>query len=87
MTIAVNNAPASERGSVMGTFTAFFDLSFGGGAIVLGAVAHAAGYNGAFLTAMGVASIGLLMLLVSPPKVRPLRIRSTPVLTVEPPAQ
>ena len=37
MTIAVNNAPATERGSVMGTFTAFFDLSFGGGAIALGA--------------------------------------------------
>ena len=38
MTIAVNSAPASERGSVMGTFTAFFDLSFGGGAIALGAL-------------------------------------------------
>jgi MFS family permease len=85
MTIAVNNAPARERGSVMGTFTAFFDLSFGGGAIVLGAVAHAAGYNGAFLTAMGVASIGLVILLVAPPRVRAVEVRSSPVI-VEPPA-
>jgi MFS family permease len=85
MTIAVNNAPARERGSVMGTFTAFFDLSFGGGAIVLGAVAHAVGYNGAFLTAMGVASIGLLMLVVAPPKVRVVEMRTSPVI-VEPPA-
>ncbi len=87
MTIAVNNAPASERGSVMGTFTAFFDLSFGGGAIVLGAVAHAAGYNGAFLTAMGVASIGLLMLVVAPPRVRVPIVRSTPVIAIEPPGE
>ncbi len=84
MTIAVNNAPANERGSVVGTFTAFFDLSFGGGAIVLGAVAHAAGYNGAFLTAMGVASIGFLMLVVTPPRVRPVTIRSSEVI-FEPP--
>ncbi len=86
MTIAVNNAPAHERGSVMGTFTAFFDLSFGFGAIALGAVAHSAGYNGAFLTAMGVASIGFLMLVLAPPKVRPVEIKSTPVI-VEPPGQ
>jgi MFS family permease len=86
MTIAVNNAPASERGSVMGTFTAFFDLSFGLGAIVLGAVAHGAGYNGSFLTAMGVASIGLMMLLIAPPRVRTLEVRPSPVI-VEPPGQ
>ncbi|MGH2758514.1 MAG: MFS transporter [Actinomycetota bacterium] len=87
MTIAVNSAPASERGSVMGTFTAFFDLSFGGGAIVLGAVAHAVGYNGAFLTAMGVASIGLMVLLAAPPKVPVGTLRSSPVLAIEPPGE
>lgn len=87
MTIAVNRAPASERGSVMGTFTAFFDLSFGVGAIALGAVAHVSGYNGAFLAAMGVASIGLLTLLVSPPKIRAARPTGPPVLTIEPPGE
>lgn len=87
MTIAVNSAPASERGSVMGTFTAFFDLSFGLGAMILGAVAHATGYSGAFLTAMGVASMGLLILLVAPPKVPILIDRSRPVVAIEPPGE
>lgn len=73
MTIAVNNAPATERGSVIGTFTAFFDLSFGGGAIALGAVANAVGYNGAFLTAMGVALLGTATLFFAPPPIKPVR--------------
>ncbi len=85
MTIAVNNAPASERGSVMGTFTAFFDLSFGGGAIILGTVSHALhSYNGAFLTAMGVALIGTGSLFFAPPPVRPVITR---VHVVEPPGE
>jgi MFS family permease len=87
MTIAVNSAPARERGSVMGTFTAFFDLSFGVGAIALGAVAHAAGYNGAFLAAMGVALVGLATLLAAPPKVRPGLSGAPPVLAIEPPGE
>jgi MFS family permease len=87
MTIAVNNAPASERGSVMGTFTAFFDLSFGAGAIALGAVAHAVGYNGAFLTAMCVASVGLMILVLAPPKVRLSTTPSRPVMAIEPPGE
>jgi MFS family permease len=85
MTIAVNNAPASERGSVMGTFTAFFDLSFGGGAIALGAVANAlSSYNGAFLTAMSVALLGTASLFFAPPPVRPVVTR---VHMVEPPGE
>lgn len=86
MTMAVNNAPARERGSVMGTFTAFFDLSFGGGAIALGAVAHATNYNGAFLVAMGVASIGLLLLVVAPPP-QPTVRTARPVIAIEPPGE
>jgi MFS family permease len=70
LTIAVNSAPASERGAVMGTFTAFFDLSFGLGNLALGEVAHAAGYNAVFLVAMGVASIGFAQMLFVPPRVR-----------------
>jgi MFS family permease len=83
MTVAVNNAPGSERGAVMGTFTAFFDLSFGGGALALGFVSHAIGYNGAFGAAAIVASIGLLMLIFAPPPVRtPAEV--THVFEVEP---
>jgi MFS family permease len=87
MTIAVNNAPASERGSVMGTFTAFFDLSFGGGAIVLGFVAHNLGYNGAFLTAMGVALIGTMTLFFAPPPSRPLEVRGDRIVAIQPPGE
>jgi MFS family permease len=76
MTIAVNNAPATERGSVVGTFTAYFDLSFGGGAIVLGAVAQAVGYRGGFLTATGMALIGAISLFTVPPPVRPIRVQT-----------
>jgi MFS family permease len=86
MSVAVNNAPGSERGAVMGTFTAFFDLSFGGGALALGFVAHSVGYNGAFLVASGVATLGLAMILFAPPPVRP-RAEIAHVFEVEPPGE
>jgi MFS family permease len=87
MTIAVNNAPPSERGSVMGTFTAFFDLSFGGGAIVLGAVASAVGYRGGFLTAMVVALIGTTTLFVAPPPRKIVEVVGDRIIVIEPPGE
>ena len=63
MTMAVHAAPEAERGSVVGTFTAFFDLSYGLGALSLGAVASAFGYRGAFLTAALAGLGGFLLLL------------------------
>jgi predicted MFS family arabinose efflux permease len=64
MTIAIRGAPSSERGSVVGTFTAFFDLAYGVGAIGLGAVVPLAGYRGMFAVASGAAigGLGLLFL-------------------------
>jgi MFS family permease len=62
MSIAVRGASASERGAVVGTFTAFFDLAFGLGAVSLGTVAAAFGYAGAFRVAALVALGGLAML-------------------------
>jgi MFS family permease len=62
MSIAVRGAPAAERGSVVGTFTAFFDLSFGLGAVSLGAVASVFGYAGSFRVASLVALGGLGLL-------------------------
>jgi MFS family permease len=53
MTMAVNGAPASERGAVVGTFTAFFDAAFGLGAIAAGSIVAAAGYRGGFFSASG----------------------------------
>jgi MFS family permease len=87
MTIAVNNAPANERGSVIGTFTAFFDLSFGGGAIALGAVADAVGYNGGFFTAMCIALIGTASLFFWPPSRKILSVGGPPVFAIEPPGE
>ena len=62
MTMAIRSAPATERSAVVGTFTAFFDLAFGLGAISLGGVASIAGYGGAFVTAAVVAFGGLAVL-------------------------
>lgn len=64
MTIAVRGAPRAERASVIATFTAFFDLAFGLGAVTLGGVASVLGYRGLFLTAAGIAGAGLLLLVV-----------------------
>ena len=64
MTIAVHGASAAERSSVIGTFTAFFDLAFGAGAVSLGAVAAALGYGGTFVAAGAVGAMGFGLLLV-----------------------
>jgi MFS family permease len=63
MSLAIGTAPPSERGWVIGTFTAFIDLGFGLGPIVLGVVAAEVGYRGTFLAGAGVAATGLLLLL------------------------
>lgn len=71
MTLAVSGSAASERGSVVGTFTAFFDLAFGLGAFTLGIVAGLVGYRGAFFFAalVSVAGLGLLQTYVYRAKV------------------
>jgi MFS family permease len=63
MVLALRGTSAGERGSVLGTFTAFVDLGFGLGPAMLGAVAEAAGYGGAFGAASiaAVAGFGLLL--------------------------
>lgn len=70
MAIAVRGAPSSERGSVVATFTAFFDLGFGVGAVTFGALASAIAYRGAFMTAAAVAIAGLALLLAKVPAAR-----------------
>jgi MFS family permease len=74
MTLAVNAAPAHERSSVVGTFTAFTELGFLVGSLSLGAVASAAGYDGVFVVcALGPLLGALLLTRVAAP-------RATPVL-------
>jgi len=86
MSIAVNNAPGTERGAVMGTFTAFFDISFGGGALVLGVISSAVGYANAFLVAACVASLGLAGIVFLPPK-ESATSRPGHVFEIEPPGE
>jgi MFS family permease len=62
MTLAVNGAPAGERSSVIGTFTAFTELGFAVGAVSLGAIASSVGYDGAFVVCAVGPVIGALLL-------------------------
>ena len=65
MALAVRRAPASERSSVVGTFTAFVDLAFGLGPVSLGAIAGTFGYRATFAAAAVVSAAGLALLLAT----------------------
>lgn len=60
--LALHGVPDSERASVVGTFSSFFDLSQGLGALVCGAVAAVAGNRGAFAAGAACAAAGLAVL-------------------------
>jgi MFS family permease len=60
--LALDSAPDRERASVVGTFSSFFDLSQGIGALLLGGVAELTGYRGTFAVAAGLAIVGLVVL-------------------------
>ena len=62
MTFALAAAPPGERSAVVGTFSAFVDLAIALGALVLGGVAAATSYGGAFLAGSATAAFGLLLL-------------------------
>lgn len=62
MLLALAGAPASERGSVVGTFGAFADVGFALGAVTLGAVASVTGYEGVFVTAAAISLTSVLLL-------------------------
>jgi len=59
--LAVQGVPANERGSVMGTTSAFLDVGFGLGPATLGFVAAAFGRGGTFLAGSLVAALGLVL--------------------------
>lgn len=69
MTLAVNAAPASERSAAVGTFSAFTELGFLVGALSLGAVASAVGYDGVFVVcAFGpLLGVAVLARIAAPP--------------------
>jgi MFS family permease len=59
--LAVEGVAPQERGSVIGTTSAFLDLAFGLGPAVLGVVAASIGRPGTFLAGAGVAAAGLFL--------------------------
>ncbi|MEY2457973.1 MAG: hypothetical protein QOK06_3131 [Acidimicrobiaceae bacterium] len=58
--VAISSIPEHRRGAALGTFTAFFDVGFGLGAPMAGAVASLAGYPAAFWVASGAAAAGVI---------------------------
>lgn len=58
--VAVRSIPEARRGAALGVFTAFFDVGFGLGAPMAGAIASLAGYPAAFWVASGAAALGVL---------------------------
>jgi MFS family permease len=59
--VAVARVDETERGSVVGTSSAFLDLSFGIAPASLGFVAAASGYPAAFLVGAAVALVGAVV--------------------------
>lgn len=62
LTMAQAGVPALERGTLIGTASAFIDLGFGLAPITLGLVANSAGYPLTFLVSATIAGIGLVLL-------------------------
>jgi predicted MFS family arabinose efflux permease len=62
LSLTLAAAPERERGAVVGTVIAFFDIGQGTGALILGPLASAAGYPVLFLTGAAAAVAGLAVL-------------------------
>ena len=62
MALAVSRVDPSERGSVVGTTSAFVDLSFGLAPAILGLVVDGFGFEAAFLLSAVIAGLGALLL-------------------------
>jgi predicted MFS family arabinose efflux permease len=60
--LALTGIPEHERGSVVGTFSAFFDFANGAGGFLLGAAVALTSYAGAFSLGAALAAVSLTML-------------------------
>jgi MFS family permease len=60
--LALRGVPESQRGSVVGTFSAFFDFAGGAAGIVLGGIAAVSNYQGAFAASAVLAAVAMVML-------------------------
>src|SRR4029079_14370833 len=76
LVLALDGVSDSGRAAVVGTFSSFFDLSQGLGALICGSVAAFAGDRGAFTTGAICAVGGLLVLRSrSAPRTEPVMTR------------
>ena len=66
LVLALSGAPDTERASVVGTFSSFFDLSQGLGSLIVGAIAAGMGYRGAFAAGAIFAVAGAVTLRLRP---------------------
>jgi MFS family permease len=64
LALAVSRVDEMERGSVVGTTTAFVDLSFGAAPAAIGFLAGSIGFGGAFLVSAVIAAVGAGVLAV-----------------------
>lgn len=62
LTLAVSRVDETERGAVVGTASAFLDLSFGLAPAILGLVAESAGFGATFLVGASASAIGFALL-------------------------
>lgn len=62
LSLALAGVAPSERSSVIGTFTAFFDVAFGAGPLTLGVVAELGGLRSVFWMSAAMAVAGLTLL-------------------------
>ena len=75
MTLALMGVDESQRASVVGTFSAFFDLSQGLGSLIVGVVVAASTYRGGFVAGAVFALVGLALLWSGiDPRVREARV-------------
>ena len=63
VTLAVAGGPAAQMGAMVGTMTAFIDVTFSLGPLTLGAVSSTFGYAGMFFAAAIVTTLSLFMFL------------------------
>ena len=83
--LTLTGVPANERGSAVGTFSTFFDLSQGLGAPLLGVVAALSGYRGAFAVGGVLALAGVVLLRsgIDPRTRRPVDHDAAPAVELE----
>jgi MFS family permease len=71
LTMAQAGVPALERGTLIGTASAFIDLGFGAAPVILGVVAGGSGYPMTFLFSAVIGALGLALLAASPRRPSP----------------